>query len=85
VKKGIIDKIIDENQVLVKDLFKKDTNINLFLNKTVIMALTGNQGYIQSSFGNSGKIKVIFPQGIYYIPKKSIQQEKESQNQKNEQ
>lgn len=58
--RGIIEKIVDNYTVLIKDLFKKESNINVHLNKTIIMSLTGNEGKLTASFGKSGKVKVIF-------------------------
>ena len=45
-------------------MFKKETNINLFIGKTVILKLTGNHGKIESAFGKSGKVRIFFAQGI---------------------
>lgn len=61
---GKVEKVIDDYTLLVKDLFKKETNINLFIGKTVILSMTGNEGKIESSFGKSGKVRVVFNRGI---------------------
>lgn len=47
-------------------MFKKETNINLFIGKSVILKLTGNEGKIESAFGKSGKVRVFFSQGVEY-------------------
>ena len=45
-RSGVVEKIIDNYTLLIKDLFKKETNINLFLNREVVLKLTGNVGKI---------------------------------------
>lgn len=39
---GKVEKTIDNYTLLVKDLFKKETNISLFIGKTVLIKKTGN-------------------------------------------
>lgn len=58
-KQGKTEKIIDNYTLLIKDLFKKETNINLFLGKLVIFSGLNFQGKIDSAFGKSGKVRVI--------------------------
>ena len=50
----------------MKDLFKKETNVNLFIGKKIKLPLTGNEGKIESSFGKSGKVKIVFSKGLDY-------------------
>jgi selenocysteine-specific elongation factor len=59
-----VDKIVDQYTVLVKEMFKKDVNINKFIGKEIIMEANSLVGKIHSSFGNSGKIKVTFSEPI---------------------
>lgn len=47
-------------------MFKKETKIDCFIGKIIIIKATGNQGKIESSFGKSGKIKVHFEKGIEF-------------------
>lgn len=63
-KFGTIDKVIDTHTILVKDLFKKEVNINNYVGKQVEMESTGNLGKIHSSFGNSGKVKISMDQPV---------------------
>ncbi|KAM3146708.1 hypothetical protein pb186bvf_001238 [Paramecium bursaria] len=65
-KVGQIEKIIDDYTLLITGLFKKDTNINNFINKSVIIKSTLNQGKIQGAFGKSGKVKVTFENGVLF-------------------
>jgi len=67
---GKIEKVLDSNTVLVKDLFKKETNITLFIGKKVELKGLGKSGTISSTFGKSGKIKVTTAEPI---PKESTE------------
>ena len=58
--------MVDSYTLLVKDLFKKETNISLFIGKSVMIPITGNEGKIEGSFGKSGKVKVHFSKGVAY-------------------
>jgi selenocysteine-specific elongation factor len=69
-KSGKVEKIIDNYTLLVKDLFKKETNINLFIGKTVVLKNTLNKGRIDSAFGKSGKVKAFFEKGVFYTETK---------------
>ena len=46
-------------EVIGKNLFKKETNIQLFVNLKVTLT-TGETGLIDGSFGQSGKVKIRF-------------------------
>jgi selenocysteine-specific elongation factor len=61
-KHGFVDRIVDERTLIGKGLFKKDTNLDLFRNMVVTIADT--QGTIESSFGQTGKLKVYCKNGI---------------------
>eukprot|EP00286_Rhodomonas_abbreviata_P010724 CAMPEP_0181342210 /NCGR_PEP_ID=MMETSP1101-20121128/30867_1 /TAXON_ID=46948 /ORGANISM="Rhodomonas abbreviata, Strain Caron Lab Isolate" /LENGTH=567 /DNA_ID=CAMNT_0023453629 /DNA_START=171 /DNA_END=1871 /DNA_ORIENTATION=- len=64
-KVGSIKRVLDEQTVIGKDLFKKETDITKFLNLKV--TLNGKTpGYIEGSFGSSGQYKVRFhePHGL---------------------
>jgi selenocysteine-specific elongation factor len=37
VKKGIIDRIVDDNTIIGKDLFKKETDINIFVGLKIVL------------------------------------------------
>lgn len=59
-KIGFVDRIVDSQSLIGKDLFRKETNINSFVNFRVELLPTGDQGFIESPFGQSGKFKVRF-------------------------
>ena len=62
-KEGSVERMNDEYTVIVKSLFKKETNLALFTNMRVKLS-TGEEGVIEGSFGQSGKIKVRVPKGL---------------------
>ncbi|KAK2721696.1 selenocysteine-specific elongation factor-like [Artemia franciscana] len=59
-KEGVIERLVNEQEVIVKDLFKKETNVDLFTGLKVKLS-TGEDGLIEGSFGKSGKVKVRVP------------------------
>ena len=62
-KEGTVERMSDEYSVIVKSLFKKETNLALFTNMKVKLS-SGEEGVIEGSFGQSGKIKVRLPKGL---------------------
>ena len=54
--------MVNNNVLIVKELFKKETNLSIFYgNKVIIQHDTYSySGEIFTSFGNSGKVKVRF-------------------------
>ena len=56
-KQGQVDRLHDAETLIVKNMFKKETNLNLFMNMKVSLS-TGEKGKIASAFGTSGKVKV---------------------------
>jgi selenocysteine-specific elongation factor len=59
-KVGYIDRLVDSQTLIGKDLFRKETNMNAFVNFQVEISPTGERGFIESPFGQSGKFKVRF-------------------------
>lgn len=59
-KTGVVERRHDETTVIGKALFKKETNIDLFVGMKVTLS-TGDNGYIEAGFGQSGKFKVRVP------------------------
>ena len=58
-KIGKIDKVVNENELHIRDLFSKETSPDIFLNLRVTLpALGGAMGKITGTFGKSGKLKV---------------------------
>lgn len=52
--------VLDDHSVIGRSLFKKETNIQLFVGLRVHLS-TGELGVIDSAFGQSGKFKVHVP------------------------
>jgi len=65
IKTGEIDRVLTKDTLIAKNLFRKETNMNLFTNMKVTLP-NGNTGTTVSSFGKSGKFKVLFPSGFGY-------------------
>ena len=59
-KEGIVERKTDENSVVCRGLFKKETNMETFVGMKVKLS-TGEQGSIEGGFGQSGKFKVRIP------------------------
>jgi selenocysteine-specific elongation factor len=65
-KVGAVDRIMPNGEMIGRGLFKRDTDITLFLGLKVTVRNTGGEelsGVIDSSFGKTGKFKVIFRTG----------------------
>eukprot|EP01113_Clastostelium_recurvatum_P045101 TRINITY_DN7700_c0_g1_i2.p3 TRINITY_DN7700_c0_g1~~TRINITY_DN7700_c0_g1_i2.p3 ORF type:complete len:111 (-),score=25.01 TRINITY_DN7700_c0_g1_i2:959-1291(-) len=61
-KQGIIERVQDEYTLIGKDLFKRETDMNMFVGMKVTLE-DGRVGAIESSFGKSGKFKATFREG----------------------
>ena len=66
-KVGFIDRMVDNQTIIGKDLFQKETNLNAFLNFKIELNPTGEQGFIESSFGQSGKFKIRFMSKFIFL------------------
>ncbi|KAK5643037.1 hypothetical protein RI129_009204 [Pyrocoelia pectoralis] len=62
-KTGTVERLASDNTVIVKGLFKKETDLSYFMNLNVTLS-TGETGVIESSFGQSGKVKVYVKDGL---------------------
>ncbi|XP_047391000.1 selenocysteine-specific elongation factor [Sciurus carolinensis] len=60
---GLVERAMDDHNVIGRSLFKKETNIQLFVGLKVQLS-TGELGVIDSAFGQSGKFKVHVPGGL---------------------
>lgn len=66
VKKGVVDRVVDNYTIIVKDLFDKDMDVQQFVGKEVMLS-NGDVGRIDGAFGKSGKIRVIFKEMLKSI------------------
>ncbi|XP_036085687.1 selenocysteine-specific elongation factor isoform X5 [Rousettus aegyptiacus] len=70
-KHGLVERVIDDYSVIGRSLFKKETNIQLFVGLKVHLS-TGELGLIDSAFGQSGKFKIHIPGGLSPESKKIL-------------
>nr|XP_048272415.1 selenocysteine-specific elongation factor isoform X1 [Myodes glareolus] len=70
-KHGLVERVMDDYSVIGRSLFKKETNIQLFVGLKVQLS-TGEQGIIDSAFGQSGKFKIHIPGGLSPESKKIL-------------
>ncbi|XP_028825701.1 selenocysteine-specific elongation factor isoform X2 [Denticeps clupeoides] len=62
-KEGIVERVTDDYSVIGRNLFKKETNLQLFVGLKVTLS-SGETGVIEGGFGQSGKIKIRIPEGL---------------------
>uniref|UniRef100_A0A4W5QYJ5 Selenocysteine-specific elongation factor n=1 Tax=Hucho hucho TaxID=62062 RepID=A0A4W5QYJ5_9TELE len=62
-KEGQVERVTDDYTVIGRNLFKKETNLQLFVGLKVTLS-TGEVGVIEGSFGQSGKFKIRVPEGL---------------------
>ncbi|CAF90502.1 unnamed protein product, partial [Tetraodon nigroviridis] len=62
-KEGQVERVTDDYSVIGRNLFKKETNLQLFVGLKVTLS-TGESGVIEGGFGQSGKFKIRIPEGL---------------------
>ncbi|KAF2069618.1 hypothetical protein CYY_009066 [Polysphondylium violaceum] len=62
-KQGSIDRIHNENTIIGKNLFQKDTDMTSFIGMKIVFE-DGTTGILESSFGKTGKVKVYIDKGV---------------------
>uniref|UniRef100_H3AZ57 Eukaryotic elongation factor, selenocysteine-tRNA specific n=1 Tax=Latimeria chalumnae TaxID=7897 RepID=H3AZ57_LATCH len=62
-KAGQVERVSDDYTVIGRSLFKKETNLQLFVGLKVKLS-SGEAGVIEGGFGQSGKFKVRLPGGL---------------------
>ncbi|OQR66255.1 selenocysteine-specific elongation factor-like [Tropilaelaps mercedesae] len=78
-KTGVVDRVPSDSEVIIKDMFKKETNIELFTGMKVTFS-SGETGTIQGSFGKSGKTKVQLDFGQRMTPELARYRNKKENN-----
>lgn len=63
VKSGVVDRLVNENEVICRNLFKKETRLDWFTGLKVSLS-SGERGYIEGCFGQNGKFRVRIPDGL---------------------
>lgn len=64
VKKGTVERINDPQNILIKDLFQKETSPDVFVGLTILVEKIQIKGKMLGTFGKSGKIKVFLESPI---------------------
>ena len=59
-REGVAERKVDDQTVICRGLFKKESNIELFTGLKVKLS-TGEEGVIEGGFGQSGKFKIRVP------------------------
>lgn len=59
-REGIVERMVNEQEVIARNIFKKETNVQNFVGLKVQLS-TGETGVIEGGFGQSGKIKIRIP------------------------
>ncbi|KAL4656006.1 selenocysteine-specific elongation factor isoform X1 [Arapaima gigas] len=62
-REGQVERVTDDYTVIGRNLFKKETNLQLFVGLKVTLS-TGEAGIIEGGFGQSGKFKIRVPEGL---------------------
>jgi selenocysteine-specific elongation factor len=62
-REGTAERAANEYEVIVRDLFKKETSLDLFVGLRVGLS-SGETGLIEGTFGQSGKVKVRVREGL---------------------
>ncbi len=63
VRSGMVERLHDSRTIIGKNLFKKETQMDKFTGLEVVLS-TGERGKIEGAFGQSGKFKVFFTDGL---------------------
>ncbi|CAH1785985.1 unnamed protein product [Owenia fusiformis] len=77
LKEGIVERLADDYSVICRGLFKKESNIELFVGLKVTLS-TGESGTIEGGFGQSGKFKVRIPNGVEASTKEALTSKKKA-------
>lgn len=62
-REGQVERVTDDYTVIGRNLFKKETNLQLFVGLKVTLS-TGECGVIEGGFGQSGKFKIRIQEGL---------------------
>lgn len=62
-RSGAIDRVVDAHTLIGRDLFNKGTDLSLFTGMKVQLE-SGEEGVIDSAFGQGGKFKAVFREGL---------------------
>lgn len=63
LKQGTIQRVVNEHQIIVQNLFKKDGNRDVYVGKRIVLS-TGECGIIETTFGQGSKVKISLSDGM---------------------
>ncbi|XP_028302570.1 selenocysteine-specific elongation factor [Gouania willdenowi] len=78
-KEGQVERVTDDYTVIGRSLFKKETNLQLFVGLKVKLS-TGEIGVIEGGFGQSGKFKIRIPDGLSQETKQLLSSKKKAKS-----
>ncbi|XP_037826139.1 selenocysteine-specific elongation factor [Lucilia sericata] len=58
-KQGTVQRLVNAHELIVQNLFKKESNRQLYIGKRIELT-TGEQGQIEGTFGQTSKVKISF-------------------------
>uniref|UniRef100_A0A1I8PPE9 Tr-type G domain-containing protein n=1 Tax=Stomoxys calcitrans TaxID=35570 RepID=A0A1I8PPE9_STOCA len=58
-KQGTVQRVASDQEIIVQNLFKKESNRQIYLGKKIQLS-TGECGQIESTFGQTSKVKITF-------------------------
>ena len=70
-RRGTVDRVEDDDTIIAKGLFKKETNVEAFVGMSVTCSATGAKGKIEATFGKTGKVRCRFGKGHGLAPDKA--------------
>lgn len=62
-KQGTVQRLVNEQEIIVQNLFKKESNRQLYIGKQIVLS-TGECGRIESTFGQTSKVKITFSEAL---------------------
>jgi len=62
-KQGNVQRVVNPNEIIVQNLFKKDANRDMYVGKRVHLS-TGETGCIERTFGQTAKVCIVFRNGL---------------------
>ncbi|XP_073848081.1 eukaryotic translation elongation factor, selenocysteine-specific [Musca autumnalis] len=58
-KRGNVQRLVNDQEIIVQNLFKKESNREIYIGKKIQLS-TGECGQIESTFGQTSKVKITF-------------------------
>lgn len=62
-KQGTVQRVVNDQEIIVQNLFKKESNRQIYIGKRILLS-TGECGQIESTFGQTSKVKITFSQSL---------------------